>query len=142
MEGADDSIPGGGGIEWLVRLAGRSRALEIVCSAADYDAATGELYGFVNRALPDVELDAFVDGFARRIAGFDKNILASCKKTINDRSNLPSLGDLLISNHQLYDVDYLWSHPKDMLEKFMKAGFGQKNDFEMNLPDNIAKLKG
>ena len=80
VEAAGASIPGGGGIEWLTRLCGRSRTLEIVCSAEDYTADIGELYGFVNRALPDAELDSFVDAFATRIAGFDKNILAACKK--------------------------------------------------------------
>lgn len=141
VEAAGDSIPGGGGIEWLVRLCGRSRAMEIVCSAADYSGELGEIYGFVNRALPNDQLDEFVDAFARRIASFNKDILVACKKTVNDRSNLPQLGELLMSNHQLYDVDYLWPHPEGMMDKFIKAGFGQKNSFELDLPNNISKLK-
>lgn len=141
VEIAGDSIPGGGGIEWLVRMCGRSRAMEIVCSGLDYDAKTGEIYGFINRALPDNKLDKFVDDYSKRIASFDKNILVACKKTINERSNLPPLGDLLISNHQLYDVDYLWPHPQGMLDEFIKAGFGQKNSFELDLPNNIGTLK-
>lgn len=140
VEAAGGSIPGGGGIEWLTRLCGRSRALEIVCGAEDYDADTGELYGFVNRSLPDAELDGFVDAFARRIAGFDRNILDACKKTINARSNLPGLGDLLASNHQLYEVDYEWPHPAGAYEKMMGAGFGQKSQFELDLPYAFQKL--
>src|SRR6266704_3419170 len=50
----------------------RGRALEIVLGADDFDGATAERYGYVNRALPDVELDQFVEGLARRIASFDK----------------------------------------------------------------------
>lgn len=140
VEAAGASIPGGGGIEWLVRLCGRSRALEIVCSAEDYGADIGEIYGFVNRSIPDAELDSFVDNFATRIAGFDKKILEACKKTINERSDLPSPGDLLASNHQLYEVDYNWPKPEGAFEKVMAAGLGQKCDFDLNLPYSFPKL--
>ena len=140
VEAVGASIPGGGGIEWLLRLCGRSRTLEIVCSAEDYDAATGELYGFVNRALPDAELDGFVEAFATRIASFDRKVLAACKKTINERACLPNLGELLASNHQLYEVDYNWPKPEGAFEKVMAAGLGQKGDFELNLPYSINKL--
>ena len=37
--------PGGGGIEFLSRLAGRSRALEVVLGADRIDADTAALYG-------------------------------------------------------------------------------------------------
>ena len=53
-------VPGGGAMEWLPRLVGRSRALEIVLSADDFDADVAERYGWVNRALHDGELDSFV----------------------------------------------------------------------------------
>src|SRR5579863_8534427 len=38
-------IPGGGAMEWLPRLVGRSRALEFVLSADDFDADVAERYG-------------------------------------------------------------------------------------------------
>src|SRR3984893_2800174 len=60
--------PGGGGTERLPHLVGRGRALEIVLSANDFDGDTAERYGYVNRSLPDSELDGFVDALARRIA--------------------------------------------------------------------------
>jgi len=31
-----------------------------------------ERYGYVNRSLPDADLDGFVDALATRIASFDK----------------------------------------------------------------------
>ena len=140
VEAAGASIPGGGGIEWLMRLCGRSRAIEIVCSAEDYSAETGEIYGFVNRAIPDADLDTFVDNFATRIAAFDKKVLEACKKTINQRSDLPSLGDLLASNHQLYDVDYNWPKHEGAFEKVLATGLGQKCEFDLNLPYTINKM--
>src|SRR6267142_1918320 len=59
--------PGGGGTERLPPLVGRGRALEIILSGNDFDGETAERYGYVNRALPDAELDGFVNALARRI---------------------------------------------------------------------------
>ena len=78
-------IPGGGGIEWLPQHVGRSRALEIICSAQDFDAKTAELYGWINRALPYADLDHHVDVLSRRIASFDGTALAAAKRLVNSR---------------------------------------------------------
>src|SRR4029077_5019040 len=78
--------PGGGGTERLPQLVGRGRALEIVLGANDFDGETAERYGYVNRALPDRELDGFVDGLARRIASFDRRPIAAAKHLVNQVS--------------------------------------------------------
>ena len=76
-------LPGGGAIERLPTLAGRARALEIIIGADDFDALTAERYGWINRALPDAELDAFVDQFAHRIANFDRFAIGEAKRLVN-----------------------------------------------------------
>ncbi len=86
--------PGGGGTERLPHLVGRGRALEIVLGANDFDGDTAERYGYVNRALPDAELDGFVDALARRIASFDRRAIAAAKNLVNHVS-LPSADRLL-----------------------------------------------
>jgi enoyl-CoA hydratase/carnithine racemase len=48
----------------LPRLMGRGRALEVLLSASDIDGDLAERYSYVNRSLPDAELDAFVDALA------------------------------------------------------------------------------
>ncbi|KAK1240448.1 hypothetical protein MKX07_004476 [Trichoderma sp. CBMAI-0711] len=88
---------GGGALDWLPRLVNRSRALEIVLGGDDFDAVTAAQYGYINRAIKDAELAAFVDGFARRIAGFDRQALLETKRAVNDRAGLPRLTDLLSS---------------------------------------------
>src|ERR1700754_265183 len=66
-------VPGGGATEWLSRLVGRSRLIEILAGSDDFDATTAAEYGWINRAIPDAELDAFVEEFAQRVASFPKH---------------------------------------------------------------------
>src|SRR5258706_3567175 len=86
--------PGRRAHERLPPLVGRGRALEIVLSSNDFDGETAERYGYVNRALPDNELDGFLDALALRLASFDRRPIAAAKNLINDVS-LPSADRLL-----------------------------------------------
>ena len=87
-------VPGGGAISRLPRLVGRGRALELIVGSVVLDGANAERYGVVNRALPDEELDGFVEKLAREIAGYDRRTLAEAKALI-DRATLPANGDLV-----------------------------------------------
>lgn len=89
-------IPGGGGIERLAALVGRARALEIVVAGEDFGAELAERYGWINRALPDDELDGFVERLAARIASFDRHSVAEAKRLLN-RGTLPTPAHLLES---------------------------------------------
>src|SRR5712672_948850 len=82
-------VPGGGPMARLPRLMGRGRALEVLLGADDIDGDLAERYGYVNRALPDADLDAFVDALATRIASFDKQAIVETKR-LADASSLPS----------------------------------------------------
>src|ERR1700716_2220312 len=76
--------PGAGGVQHLGRLLGRGRAMEVILGAGDFDADVAERYGWVNRALPDAELDAFVARLARRIASFPVDAVRSTKQVLNE----------------------------------------------------------
>ena len=52
-------VPGGGPMARLPRIMGRGRALEVLLGADDIRADDAERLGYVNRALPDAELDGF-----------------------------------------------------------------------------------
>jgi enoyl-CoA hydratase/carnithine racemase len=82
-------VPGGGPMARLPRLIGRGRALEVLLGADDISGDVAELYGYVNRALPDQQLDAFVDTFAARISSFDKRAIAETKRLVNVNSLPP-----------------------------------------------------
>jgi enoyl-CoA hydratase/carnithine racemase len=76
-------VAGGGPMARLPRLIGRNRALEVLLGSDDIRGDRAEAYGYVNRCLPDAELDAFVEALATRIASFDKWAIANTKRLVN-----------------------------------------------------------
>ena len=84
-------VAGGGPMARLPRVMGRGRALEVLLSADDISGADAELLGYVNRALPDAELDDFVDALATRIASFDTWAIANTKRLVNEASLPPDV---------------------------------------------------
>ena len=76
-------VAGGGPMARLPQLIGRNRALEVLLGSDDIRAEQAEAYGYINRALPDAELDGFVEALATRIAKFDKWAIAQTKRLVN-----------------------------------------------------------
>lgn len=81
-------VAGGGPMARLPLLIGRGRALEVLLGSDDITGELAEAWGYVNRALPDHELDGFVDALASRIATFDKWAIANTKRLVN--ASLPA----------------------------------------------------
>jgi enoyl-CoA hydratase/carnithine racemase len=79
-------VAGGGPMARLPRLMGRGRAMEVLLGSDDIGGDLAQAYGYVNRSLPDVELDGFVDALATRIASFDKWAIANTKRLVNAAS--------------------------------------------------------
>src|SRR4030088_1844478 len=84
-------VAGGGPMARLPRQMGRQRALEVLLSSNDIGGDLAEAYGYVNRSLPDNELDGFVDALATRIASFDKWAIANTKRLVNAGSLPPDV---------------------------------------------------
>ncbi|HUB94932.1 MAG TPA: enoyl-CoA hydratase/isomerase family protein [Stellaceae bacterium] len=123
-------VPGGGALEWLPRLVGRSRALEIVLSGDDFDADVADHYGWVNRSLDDGDLDSFVDALVRRLASFDREALAAAKAQVN-RFGRPTATELQSSN-DLFFPALAWPSAQARRAKVRGIGYGVPSDFELN----------
>ena len=124
--------PGGGATERLPHLVGRGRALEIILSANDYDGDTAERYGYINRAVPDEELDRFVDTLARRIASFDRRSITAAKNLINQVS-LP-LADRMLDAFNLFQNALTWPETQQRIQALLKRGLQREPDFENSWP--------
>jgi enoyl-CoA hydratase/carnithine racemase len=123
-------VPGGGALEWLPRLIGRARALEIVLSGDDFDADIAERYGWVNRTLDDADLDSFVDTLVRRLASFDHEALGAAKAQIN-RFGMPTAAELQSSNDMFFPT-LAWPSAQARRAKLRNIGYGIRSDFELN----------
>jgi enoyl-CoA hydratase/carnithine racemase len=129
-------IPGGGGLERLPRLIGKRRALEVIVGADDFDADTAALYGWINRSIPDNELDGFVDRFAKRVASFEKEAIAAAKKIIYKRTGLATTEEFLESEAIFFEA-ISWQGTQKRIEEIMKQGFQQPGEYELELGTNL-----
>jgi len=75
-------VPSGGGTQYLAERVGRNRALELVLTGDAVDADIAELYGWINRAVPADELDAFVDRLAHNISTLPRGVIAAAKRIL------------------------------------------------------------
>lgn len=131
------AVPGGGPMARLPRLVGRGRALEILLSGDDLDGEQAERYGYVNRALPDVELDGFVDRFARRLAAFEKQAIAHIKKFVDvaslppDAEFVPALG--------MFRESLGWPATQARIRALAATGLQTRSNTELQLGLHVAR---
>ncbi|WP_233866830.1 enoyl-CoA hydratase/isomerase family protein [Paraburkholderia adhaesiva] len=131
-------VPGGGALEWLPRVVGRSRALEIVLSADDFNADIAERYGWVNRTLDDDDLDAFVETLARRLASFDRETLGAAKAQVN-RFGTPTSAELQ-SSIDLFFPALASPSGQARRARLRRLDYGVPGDFEMNFGSYLPSL--
>lgn len=131
-------VPGGGPMARLPRLIGRGRALEVLLGADDIRGDVAELYGYVNRALPDAELDGFVDALAKRIGSFDKQAIAETKRLANIAS-LPSDAEIAPEWNAFLSA---LGRPNTQarIKRLMERGFHKPGDVENRLGYHVGQL--
>ena len=120
-------VAGGGPMARLPRLIGRSRALEVLMGSDDIHGDLAEAYGYVNRSLPDADLDAFVDALAARISSFDKWAISNTKRLVN--ASLPA--DVEMAAGWDVCIDSV-ARPTTQarINKFIGLGFHKPGDVE------------
>jgi enoyl-CoA hydratase/carnithine racemase len=131
-------VPGGGPMARLPRLIGRGRALEVLLGADDIRGDLAELYGYVNRALPDSELDAFVDAVAVRIASFDKQAIAETKHFV-DIASLPPDAEIA-PEWEACIASMTRPAAQARLKTLMARGFHKPGDVENRLEYHVGQL--
>jgi enoyl-CoA hydratase/carnithine racemase len=131
-------VPGGGPMARLPRLVGRGRALEVLLGADDIRGDLAELYGYVNRALPDAELDAFVDALAVRIASFDKQAIADTKRLV-DIASLPADAEIA-PEWDAFIASVGRPAAQGRIKTLMERGFHKAGDVENRLGYYVGQI--
>src|SRR5450755_4730973 len=130
-------VPGGGPMARLSRLMGRGRALEVILSADDIPGDLAERYGYVNRSLPDADLDAFVDALATRIASFDKQTIMDTKRLVNVASLPPDFE--IAPEWDVCVASIMRPAAQARIRMLMERGFHRPGDVENRLGDFVGR---
>jgi enoyl-CoA hydratase/carnithine racemase len=133
-------VPGGGPMARLPRLMGRGRALEVLLSADDIHGDLAERYGYVNRSLPDADLDGFVDALAMRIASFDKQAIAATKRLV-DVASLPPDAEIK-PEWDAFIASLGRPASQKRIKSLMERGFHRGGDVENRLGFYVGQLGG
>jgi enoyl-CoA hydratase/carnithine racemase len=131
-------VAGGGPMARLPRVMGRGRALEVLLSSDDIRGDLAELYGYVNRSLPDADLDNFVDALATRIASFDKWAIANTKRLVNAASLPPDVEIAAGWDACLSSIGR--PAAQERIKLLFEQGFQQPGDAETRLGFYVGQL--
>ena len=122
----------------LPRLMGRGRALEVLLGADDIPGDLAELYGYVNRSLPDSDLDGFVESLAARIASFDKRAISETKGFVNVASLPPDFE--IAPEWDVCLASIMRPAAQTRIKKLMERGFHKPGDVENRLGYHVGQL--
>jgi enoyl-CoA hydratase/carnithine racemase len=131
-------VAGGGPMARLPRLMGRGRALEVLLSSDDIHGDLAEAYGYVNRSLPDAELDGFVDALATRIGSFDKWSIANTKRLVNAASLPPDVE--IAAGWDACMTSIARPTAQDRIKTLFELGFHKPGDAEDRLGSYLGRL--
>jgi enoyl-CoA hydratase/carnithine racemase len=131
------AIPGGNPMARLAGLMGRGRGLEVILGANDFSADLAERYGYINRALPDDEIEAFVDSLAGRLASFEKHALVGAKALMNEVTLPPDT----VFQHALtaFFASTTHSGTRARGASLIERGLQRRSDTEMRLGQAVAE---
>lgn len=73
---------GGGATQFMPRLTGQSRAMELILGGLDLDAVTADRWGYLTRALESADIDPYVAGLAARIASCSAQAIRLTKQLV------------------------------------------------------------
>jgi enoyl-CoA hydratase/carnithine racemase len=138
MEVGFTALPGGGATGRLPALVGRGRTFEILLGGEDFSADLAEKYGYVNRAIPDSEFEAFVSAYATRVSKWDRRVIADIKSFVNKYTILPD------SEYPLHS-DAFWASAgqpqfQSISSQLFKRGLQTRSDIEYNLGRDIGTI--
>ena len=131
-------VAGGGPMARLPRQIGRGRAMEVLLGSDDISGSLAEAYGYVNRALPDAELDGFVDALATRISSFDKWAISNTKRLVNAASLAPEVE--LAAGWDACITSVLRPSTQARFKTFRELGWHKPGDAENRLGSYLPRV--
>ena len=132
------SVPGGGASQYMPRLIGRARSLELILGGIDLDAVTAERWGYLNRALAPEQIDEFVHSLASRIAASSPDAVRLTRALVVAAEDRPVEEGL---REESFALQHLMASAgsRASIERFLEIG-GQTRDGEKRLDELLADV--
>ena len=112
--------------------------MEVLMGSDDIGGDLAQAYGYVNRSLPDAELDAFVDALANRIATFDKWSISNTKRLVNEASLPPDVE--IRAGWDACMASIPRPAAQGRIKALMERGFHKPGDVEERLGFHVGQL--
>jgi enoyl-CoA hydratase len=119
------TIPGAGGTQRLTRFVGKSKAMEMVLTGRQIDAAEAERCGLVSRIVPLAELVPEAIRTAEKIAALSRPVVMMAKECVN-RSYETSLAEGVRFERRVFHSTFATEDQKEGMAAFIdkrKAAF-------------------
>ncbi|MGB8842169.1 MAG: enoyl-CoA hydratase [Aliidongia sp.] len=119
------TIPGAGGTQRLTRFVGKSKAMEMVLTGRQIDAAEAERCGLVSRVLPLTELLPEAIKTAEKIAALSRPVVMMAKECVN-RSYETTLAEGVRFERRVFHSTFATEDQKEGMAAFIdkrKAAF-------------------
>lgn len=130
----------GGGSTSVALSSGPARALEVLLSARDFTGEEAERYGLINRALPENEIDHYVDDLVDRISMRSPAVIAMHKEVL--KSVYAQMVDSVFAGIAAENEGLRGGLTGDELQANMIAMVtgGQTRERELDLPATISQI--
>jgi enoyl-CoA hydratase len=119
-------MPGIGGTQRLVREIGKSKAMDLILTGRNMDAAEAERAGLVARVVPLSELNGEVNTIADTIAGMSLPIAMMAKEAVN-RAYETSLSEGVRFERRLFHSMFATADQREGMAAFVEK---RKPDFK------------
>jgi enoyl-CoA hydratase len=113
------TIPGMGGSQRLIRLVGKSKAMEMVLTGRLMDAEEAERAGLVSRIVPLAELVDEALKTAERIASLSRPAVMMAKEAVN-RAYETTLGEGIRFERRLFHTTFATADQKEGMAAFVE----------------------
>ena len=120
------TIPGSGGTQRLTRFVGKSKAMEMVLTGRQIDAAEAESCGLVSRVLPLAELLPEAIKVAEKIAALSRPVVMMAKESVN-RSYETTLAEGILFERRVFHSTFATEDQKEGMAAFVDK---RKADFK------------
>lgn len=131
-------LASGGGTTRTVMMAGPARGMEILLSTRDFTGKEFERYGLVNRALPDGEIDSYVEALVDQLAKRTPEVLLMHRAVI-DQAVSPFIEPMFRAMAAEND-GFRSAVENGSIQRSIKAlqAIGQTREMELDLPATLA----